>query len=71
MIKGRYVCQIEVNFVYDEEKLKIEYGELCDRLMGDWMEKTFQSKTEEIFESGNPKIIVTRQYADIVQGAEP
>ena len=70
MIKGRYVCQIEVDFEYDEEKLKIYYGDLCDRLMSDWMEQTFTAKVEGIFESGNPKITVTRQYADIVEGAD-
>lgn len=70
MIKGRYVCQIEVDFMYDEKKLEIDYGKVRDRLMSDWMEKTLMEKTEEIFEYGHPKITVTRQYADIVEGAD-
>ena len=70
MIKGRYVCQIEVDFLYDEERWETDYDDMHDRLMSNWMEKTFMIKTEEIFAQGCPKITVTRQYADITRGAE-
>lgn len=70
IIKGRYVCQIEVNFEYDEDELNIEYGKLYDKFMSDWMERTVQKQVEEIFEGGNLEIIVTRQYADIVRKEE-
>lgn len=70
MIKGRYVCQVEVDFGYDKEKLEIKYNKLHDVMMSDWMERTFQAKVAEIFESGNPQITVTRQYADIMEERE-
>jgi len=71
MIKGRYVCQVEVDFEYDEDKLNITYGEVCDRLMSDWMERAFQARIAEIFKGGDANITVTRQYADIVEGEQP
>lgn len=75
MIKGRYVCQVEVDFAYEEDKEdkpRNKYGELHDRLMAsDWMERAFYAKAEEIFEYGNPEITVTRQYADIGKVAQP
>ena len=71
MIKGRYVCQVEVDFEYDEEILELDYDNMRDRVMSDWMERTFTAKTEEIFAHGCPKITITRQYADITRIAEP
>lgn len=75
MIKGRYVCQVEVDFAYEEDKedkSRLKYGELYDRLMAsDWMEMAFHVGAEEIFEYGNPEITVTRQYADIGRVAQP
>lgn len=69
-VKGRYVCQIEVNFKYGEDELNIEYKELYDKFMSDWMERIVQKQVAEIFEGGNLEITVTRQYSDIRKGAE-
>ena len=62
MNKGRYVCQIEVDFTIPEK-----YSMLKDRIVNGWIEEILECKVADIFEHGNPKVTVTRQYADIVQ----
>lgn len=70
MIKGRYVCQIEADFEYDSKSLKIGYPELRDRVTGEWLKKMIGEAVKDIFFSGNPKIKVTKQYADVYEVKE-
>ncbi len=71
MIKGRYVCQVEVDFEYDEKDLKIKYAELHDRVMGDWINHAMQEAVVEVFKGMDSGFItVTKQFADITQEGE-
>lgn len=70
MIKGRYVAQIEVDFVYDSKQPKITFDELHERVHGGWLDGVVGKAVGEIFYSGDPKITVTRQYADVVEGED-
>lgn len=65
MIKGRYVCQVEVDFQYDNQEKKIMYKELRDRLYGEWINTAISEAVEEVFYGGNPRIIVTRMLGDV------
>lgn len=74
MIKGRYVCQVEVDFEYDRRELRqVPFPEVHDRITGEWIDKTVSEAIASIFHSGNPKITVTKQYADVyeVEGEQP
>ena len=70
MIKGRYVAQIEVDFEYDSKQPKITFDELHERVHGGWLDDVVGKAVGEIFSSGKPRIVVTRQYADVVEKEE-
>lgn len=74
MIKGRYVCQIEVDFSFSDDDMKqkhtASFEEMRKRLMTGRVDEMFKEKAEDYFYMGCPKAVVTRQYADIRQEGE-
>lgn len=66
MIKGRYVCQVEVDYTYDETKLNITADELKERVNSNWMEKAMEQNVRGMFDR-NAKITVTRMLSDICE----
>lgn len=70
MIKGRYVAQIEVNFEYSKDEMKVTLQEVKERLHGEWIKKTITYAMEGIFKGGNVLFEVTTMYADAIQVEE-
>lgn len=66
MIKGRYVCQIEVDYTYDDAKQNITADELKERANSNWMEKAMEQNVRGMFDK-NAKITVTRMLSDICE----
>ena len=66
-LKGRYVAQIEVDFEYDGQRTS--YRRVHDRIHGEWIDNAIKDQIRKIFVSDNrePKIIVTKQYADVTE----
>ncbi len=67
-VKGRYVAQVEVDFEYDNCVLRTtSFSEVNERIKGEWIDKVVSETIADIFHSGNPKITVTKQYADVYE----
>ena len=60
MIKGRYVCQIEVDLQINDRKSPFEsrpsYQELHDKLTNGWAEKTLYTALGQMFEIGRAHV---------------
>lgn len=70
MIKGRYVCQVEMDFEYDDkihgEDVNIE--DVRARLTDGWMDDMVRIECSGLLdEARSREVKVTRQYADVVQ----
>lgn len=70
MIKGRYVCQVEMDFEYADKihGMALNIGSIRETLADGWMDDAVRFECFGLLDGARSREVkVTRQYADVVQ----